>query len=150
MRFFNEVAALPVLTALASAAGCSGGEGTKTEPTCLPEAASTACAAEYTPTFDNVFKYTLSMHCARPGCHVQPNPQGGMALDDIDLAYTNLVNAKSANGEMRVMPGDVKCGKVIVRLESVNEDWSMPPKPGHLPDPELCSIRQWIANGAMR
>ena len=50
---------------------------------------------------------------------------------------------------MRVKPGDVQCGKVIVRLESIDKPWSMPPGKGaHLDDKELCAIRHWIKDGA--
>jgi hypothetical protein len=151
MRFSNELAALASMLALA-AVGCgSDGGGTKTEPTCLPAPGPRDCTALYQPTFANVFSQTLQMHCATTRCHVQPTPTGGMALDSLDTAYDNLVNKKSANGEPRVKPGDTQCGKVIVRLSSVDEPWSMPPGPGsHLMPSELCSIRQWIANGAMK
>src|SRR5690349_18486613 len=150
MRFSNELAALASMLALA-AAGCGGDGNGQTEPTCLPAAGPTDCAALYVPTFANVFTNTLSMHCAVAKCHVEPTPQAGMALDDLDTAYDNLVNKKSANGEPRVIPGDAKCGKFIVRLSSVDEPWSMPPGSGsQLMPTELCSIRQWIANGATK
>src|SRR5258706_12357684 len=138
MRFSNELAALASMLALA-VAGCGDGGSARTEPTCLPAAGSTDCTALYLPTFMNVFANPLVMHCARTGCHLEPNPAGGMALDDLDKAYDNLVNKKSANGEARVVPGDAKCGKFIVRLSSVDEPWSMPPGPmGYLGDRELC------------
>ena len=151
MRFSNELAALASILAALVAAGCGGDGNTQTEPTCLPAAGPTDCTAQYQPTFANVFSVTLKKHCATTGCHVQPTPTGGMALDDLDTAYDNLVNKRSANGEARVEPGNAKCGKFIVRLSSVNEPWSMAPGPmGHLGDTELCSIRQWIANGATK
>lgn len=76
-------------------------------------------------------------------------PTGNMALDNEDQAYTNLISVKSANGEARVNPNDVQCGKVIVRLNSKNESYSMPPGMS-LDAGTLCSIDQWIANGAKR
>ena len=151
MRFSNELAALASVLGLA-AAGCGGGGSggnANAEPTCLRAPGPRDCTALYTPTFTNVFSQTLQMHCATTRCHVQPTPTGGMALDDIDTAYDNLVNKKSANGETRVAPGDTQCGKVIVRLSTAGESWSMPPGMP-LKDFELCSIRQWIANGAMK
>ena len=151
MRFTNELAALASMLALA-ASGCgSDGGSAPIEPRCLPAPGPTDCPALYQPTFANVFQNTLEKHCAVTGCHVEPNPTGGMALDDFGTAYDNLVNKKSANGEPRVKPADVQCGKLIVRLSSVDEPWSMPPGSGsHLMATELCSIRQWIANGATK
>jgi hypothetical protein len=131
------------------ASACSSDNSTTTgEPTCLAEAQSTDCTALYAPTFDAVFANTLSGTCAARECHRAPNPTGNMALDEIETAYTNLL-AKSSTGEPRITPGDVKCGKVIVRLETPGESYSMPPG-RQLPATELCSIRQWIANGAKR
>lgn len=132
------------------ASACSdGNSNTNTgEPTCLAEAQSTDCTALYAPTFDAVFTNTLSKTCAAAGCHREPNPTGNMALDEIEKAYSNLL-AKSPSGEPRITPSDVKCGKVIVRLETPDETYSMPPG-RQLPATELCSIRQWIANGAKR
>jgi hypothetical protein len=108
--------------------------------------AITACTPEYAPTYANVFKYTLSPKCGKGGCHSAPNPKAGLELDQQDTARDNLL-ATNAAGERRVIPSDVKCGKVIVRLETEGEPWSMPPS-SHLGAAELCSIAQWIANGA--
>ena len=132
-------------------ASCSSGDDpspSSGEPSCLAEAQSTDCTATYQPTFDAVFKYIISPTCAASQCHREPNPTGNMALDEIEKAYTNLL-AKSPSGEPRIIPGDVKCGKVIVRLETTGKSYSMPPVTP-LSDGALCSFRKWIANGAKR
>ena len=100
------------------------------------------------PTFQEVFDNTLLPICGEVGCHSGANPQRGLKLDDIDAAYTTLLE-KNAQGEDRVIKGDLACGKVIVRLETAGESWSMPPD-NHLTEPELCAIRHWIKNGAPR
>ena len=149
MRFHSAINGV-VAAALASvvAAACSS-DGGSSEPTCLATAATTNCAPLYQPTFDNVWKYTLSVTCAAVDCHSGSQPTGNMALDQEDQAYANLLS-KSANGEPRVNPRDVQCGKVIVRLHTPNEPYSMPPPPTSLDPGALCAITQWIANGAMR
>ena len=128
---------------------CTSDNPASDEPGCLAMAGSTDCTALYEPTFDNVFKYTLSRTCAATGCHREPNPRADMALDEIEMAFTNL-RADSPSGEPRIIPRDVKCGKLIVRLETKGATYSMPPPPARLSDLELCSIRQWDANGAER
>lgn len=126
---------------------CGSGNGDD-EPACLPAPASTDCTRLYAPTFDNVWKNTLSTTCAAPGCHSGSMPTGDMALDNEDQAYTNLLT-KSTTSEPRVTPNDVKCGKIIVRLHTKGQSYSMPPDQ-MLDANTLCSITQWIANGAMR
>lgn len=115
-------------------------------PTCLAEPVDDACMAQYEPNFDNVFKYTLARTCSQGGCHEGTMPQGGLKLDDIDEAYTNLLDPTAG----RVKPGDLACGKMIVRLETKGEAWSMPRGQNQLALAERCSIRQWISQGAAR
>jgi Planctomycete cytochrome C len=148
----------PLFAALALSA-CSGDSSKgESEPTCLNEAADATCTValygihdgKLAPTFQDVFDNTLKQTCGASSCHSGDAPQGGLKLDDINAAYTGLL-ATNAEGERRVIPGDVTCGKVIVRLESVDKPWSMPPGHGsHLDDKELCAIRHWIKDGANR
>jgi hypothetical protein len=128
------------------APACSGPAESSPEPACLAQAATGTCTPQYAPTYDNVFANTLAKHCGIGGCHAGPNPQGGLELDQKDAARANLLAADAA-GDKRVIPGDTKCGKAIVRLETVGASYSMPPT-GHLDNAELCSIAQWIAQGA--
>jgi hypothetical protein len=136
------------------AGGCAGSAPDEQEPTCLSAAANLDCQASYglaadgktiAPTFQQVFDNTLP-NCTHSNCHGGSDPAGGLELDDIQTAHQELL-AKDANGEPRVTPGDVKCGKVIVRLEMAGKPWSMP-RGGHLDERDLCAIRHWIAEGA--
>jgi hypothetical protein len=147
MRLYT-IRGLALVSLGLAAAACGSSDGSD-EPTCLAKPASTDCTPLYAPTFDNVFNNALSMTCAAAGCHSGSQPKGNMALDQIEQAYTNLL-AKSTTGDPRITPGDVTCGKVIVRLESKGKSYSMPPPPAALRDGEVCSIAQWIANGAKR
>jgi hypothetical protein len=99
------------------------------------------------PTFEQVFMRTFEPTCGISGCHALPNPRGGLRLDDADAAHASLLAA--GNGNARVVPGDLRRGKFLVRLETHGESWSMPP--GHpLDAPTLCTLRHWVANGAPR
>ncbi|HEX4337393.1 MAG TPA: hypothetical protein VH062_15865 [Polyangiaceae bacterium] len=153
MRFYSGVCVLVAVSVGLVAGACgSSNAGTGSgndEPKCLAKAADTSCTPLYEPTFDNVFKNTLSTTCAAPGCHSGSQPTGGMALDEIDKAYTNIL-ATSSTLDPRITPGDVTCGKVLVRLESKDKTYSMPPPPAELRNGEVCSIIQWIAMGAKR
>jgi hypothetical protein len=145
-----------VLTLFLAACGSDKAASPETEPTCLDKPANLDCKPLYglqadggvAPTFQQVFDTTLPNCATSDSCHKGPNAQRGLRLDQIDSAYTNLL-ATNAQHEQRVIPGDVKCGKVIVRLESIDKPWSMPPG-GHLGESDLCSFRHWIANGAKR
>lgn len=146
-----------VLAVTAFSSACSDGSA-ETEPECLPEPANLDCqplyglnpdTGEIAPTFSEVFNTTLKVTCgSQDSCHSSAGANGGLILDDEQKAY-DLLLGKGTDGKPRVRPGDVRCGRVIVRLESVDKPWSMPPG-GHLDEATLCSIRHWIANGAPR
>lgn len=156
-RAARGAAAAAAVAAAGLAPACGGGSGNDhTEPSCLSQPANADCTTVLyglhngviAPTFDDVFTNTLQPVCGAPGCHSGTNPQRGLKLDQIDDAYTTLLE-KSADGEARVIPGNVQCGKVIVRLETAGESWSMPPD-HHLDEATLCAIRHWIKDGANR
>lgn len=122
------------------------------EPTCLSTPGPLDCTALYgtqsdgsiEPTFDQVYENTLSQRCATTSCHGASPPAGGMNLGTIDAAYESLLGDTP-----RIQAGDTECGKFIVRLETPDKPWSMPPGTP-LSNTHLCSIRHWIANGAER
>ena len=137
---------------LVVASACGSTKSPTPEPTCLAANPDATCTDPlYPPNFKDLFDNTLLRTCSNgggptAGCHSAPYPEAGFELDDIDTAYANIL-AKSTTGEPRVIPNDVKCGKVIVRLETAGEPWSMPPD-DHLNDQTLCAITQWIKSGA--
>jgi hypothetical protein len=155
-RAFSSVRVAALMACLGVPfAACSSTDGGDGEPTCLDAAGTLDCSPLYgrqsdgsiAPTFQEVYDNTLT-GCAVSGCHSGASPTGGMQLGTIDEAFASL-HGKSSTGEPRITPGDIECGKVIVRLETVGESYSMPPA-NHLKDSELCSIRHWIKNGATR
>ncbi len=149
MRFSSAICGV-IASALAGivVAACSGDGNGSDVPKCLAKPANTDCSLAYEPTFHNVWQYTLKKTCAAVGCHSGSMPMGNMALDVEDQAYTNLMS-NASDGERRVIPNDVTCGELVVRLNTKNATYSMP-RGTSLPAGELCSIMQWIAMGATK
>jgi hypothetical protein len=144
-----------IVAAIVALPGCAGPKEADAEPLCLSKPADATCTdAAYgvhdgvlMPTFSDVFNGTLKGQCTQAGCHGSVEPQNGLELDVEATAYTDLLGENAAHTEARVIPRNVTCGELIVRLETANESWSMP-QGGHLTDQELCAIRHWIADGA--
>jgi hypothetical protein len=127
-------------------------------PLCLDKAADANCTnvaygihnGSIAPTFSELFTRTLKPSCgSSTSCHAGTNAQHGLRLDDEATAYDSLMAQNAAGTTARVIPNDLKCGELIVRLETPNEPWTMP-KGGHLSDDLLCVVRHWIAEGAPR
>lgn len=144
-----------VLCACAVACGPSEDEA-RPVPLCLAQAADATCtevaygmhSGAIAPTFNEIFTRTLQPSCgSNASCHAGANAQHGLHLDDEATAYRDLMAENAAGTTARVIPNDVKCGELIVRLETPNEPWTMP-KGDHLPENVLCVIRHWIADGA--
>jgi len=125
--------------------GCSGEDSSR--PDCIELGSS--CEPLYLPEFQAVFDNTLSRTCAQAGgaCHSAEGHHGGLVFTDIDQSYALLLGQDG--GKARVKPGNASCSELIVRLESVGEDWQMPPGTA-LPARERCSIRRWVELGAPR
>lgn len=130
---------------LVLSSGCSSPDPA---PGCV-EGLDLACAPLYSPTFDNVFTRTLQPTCAQAGasCHAAEGKQGGLAFDDPDSAYAELVGSASKQGV--VVPGDPSCSALVERLETAEASRRMPPG-NPLSAAERCAIVQWIHDGAKR
>ena len=127
------------------------------EPECLEAAGPLECnplyglspEGEVRPSFADVLKNTLKPTCGSNGaCHRSDGAKGGLVLDDETTAHAALLD-NGSDGRPRVRPGDPRCGKLIVRLETPDKTWSMPPG-SPLDESTLCVIRHWISNGAPR
>jgi hypothetical protein len=122
-------------------------------PACVsPTAAESpdSCPPLYSPTFPEIFQHTLSATCATSGvsCHGVDGKQGGLVFQDEQSSYDALLG-DAGGGKRRVVPGDVACSEVMVRLDVSGHSWSMPPNEP-IDDRVRCSIRKWIASGASR
>jgi hypothetical protein len=114
-----------------------------------------------TPTFATIQSeiFEKGDSAGRPACTnchtaIGRNPAGGTNLTH-DVAYDNLVNARSVNkpGAIRVVPGDPENSYLIHKLEGrpgiVGQ--RMPFNGGpFLTDGQMTILRRWIADGAPR
>ena len=125
-------------------AGC-GDEGASEETPCLPTPTAADCTPQYEPTFENVYKNTITLRCATGGgaCHLAEGAQGNLILEGLDAAYDALVDAG------RVIPGDPDCSMMIKRLFATRSTGLMPPG-SPLSEPERCAVTEWVRRGATR
>jgi hypothetical protein len=138
---------LRVIPVLLSLLAC-GAEDEK-PPACYEAPDPSACAPLYAPEFEQIFTRRFAETCGTEGgsCHGANSKKGGLDFSNIDVAYAGLLGQ---NGEKsRVVPGNVLCSELMVRLDVVGHAWSMPPKQP-LDERERCTIRRWIVNGAAR
>jgi hypothetical protein len=118
---------------LAAVVGCEG------EPCAvLPE----SCTPLYEPTFANVHANTLGPSCAVGGasCHTSEAQQAGLDFSTLDAAHASLLRALGSKTE---------CSPLLVRLESTEQGFSMPPGK-QLPAEERCAVRRYLEAGAPR
>jgi hypothetical protein len=133
-------------------AGCDGGSSAPEPPACV-EIDATGCSPLYPPTFDDVLTRTLVPSCASGGgsCHANASALGaadhGFFVDDTDATHARLVEDRG--DATFVVAGDAACSQVIVRLLVDDDDLRMPPG-SQLSATEVCSVAQWIEQGAVR
>lgn len=93
-----------------------------------------------------MFARTLKPTCAKSGvsCHASTGRQGGVAFEDADEAYRELLESTTA-----VRAGDPSCSPLVARLVATDGKVRMPPGRS-LDASEQCAVIQWIASGARR
>ncbi len=124
--------------------GCGGEPGA---PRCV-EVTVEPCDELYPPTWENVYTNTLIPKCAAGSgaCHTSSDATGaggGLFFDTPAASHARLLA-----GEW-VVAQDAVCSPVVVRIETDDENLRMPPGQEPLDPRERCSIRHWIAEGAM-
>jgi hypothetical protein len=124
-----------LIAGLLALAGCSGGDCVELDGDCTPA---------YPATFANVHQRTLVPSCAVSGasCHATAGAQGGLALENLDDAFSGLV------GDGRVLANDAACSLVMQRLSATGSDQMPPGAP--LSESQRCAIAKWISEGAQR
>lgn len=130
--------ALPSLVVLACAACAAPSEGEQTACVtmnldCRPLVAP--------PTFDAIYTNILQPTCAAGGGPCHNSGAGNLDMRSADVAYAALAS--------RIDPSTIGCSTLARRLETTDEAFRMPPG-SKLSEPQLCAIRQWMAQGAMR
>lgn len=147
-------ARIALVILLASAvAGCDGGgdEGPPL-PACVE--VDPGCTPLYEPTFDRVFTETLQPRCGVAGgaCHGEAGADGaaagGLVLTDPDESFAILRGEDGGSGFVQAQ--DPACSLLVVRLVVDDPELRMPPGAAALAGGELCSVVQWIEQGANR
>jgi len=140
-----------VLTALAlvGCAGCSSnGDSSSTDPPCVT-GLDAGCAATYDPpTYDTIYTSILVPNCAvgTGTCHTSDFAPDGLVFADETTSYDTLLGLDG--GTPLVLPGNPGCSTLMKRLESTDPDYHMPKGPSFLSAGDLCTIVQWISQGA--
>lgn len=119
---------------------CESGSGDDGAPSCV-EIDVTACALLYPATYEQVWSQTLAPSCSGGGsaCH----PSGAaLSFQDAAVTYDDLLDGAL------VIPGDPGCSPLMIRLESDDPSFRMPPGSTPIHAGARCSIANWIANGA--
>jgi Planctomycete cytochrome C len=131
--------------------GCTGSSDTGdagTDPPCVT-GLTASCAATYAPpTFDTIFTNIFQPNCAvgTGTCHTSDFAAGGIVFADAGAAYATLLGADG--GTPYVLPDNPGCSTLMKRLESSDPSYHMPRGPTSLSDGDLCTIVQWIDEGA--
>lgn len=125
-----------------SLSACTGDGDGDQAPACV-EIDYAGCAPLYPPSWDQVWQQTLAPSCSGGGsaCH---GSGGELLLTDPATAYTGL----TSGAHPQIVPGDPACSPVMIRLESDDPNFRMPPGNTALPAGARCSIATWITNGA--
>jgi len=126
--------------------GCPDNNAEPPAPVCLEAGViDTACAAAYTPTYDELYTRTLQPTCAKSGasCHASTGKQGGLDFSDKEAVYAAMLKNNVARA------GQPECSSVVQRVIATDGLVRMPPG-ANIPAGEQCALIQWIANGAKR
>ncbi len=104
------------------------------------------CALLYPPTWDQVWEQTITTSCSGGGaaCHDDGEDGERLRLVEPDAAYLALTEGEHP----QVIPGDPRCSPLLIRLESEDPTYRMPPGNTALAAGARCSIATWVAAGA--
>jgi hypothetical protein len=137
--------------ALVLLAACNGSSGTSSsDPPCVT-GLDAGCAATYDPpTYDTIYTSILVPNCAvgTGTCHTSDFAPDGLVFADETASYDTLLGVNG--GTPLVLPDNPGCSTVMKRLESTDPDYHMPKGPSFLSAGDLCTIVQWISQGAPR
>lgn len=130
---------------VALALAACGDDGESTVCTELPA----TCAPAFSPTWDNVYEDVIQRRCggsAGPACHGPDGKMGNLVLYEKESSYQALLGMDGTRA--RVKPTDPECSMLMERLTTSDEIRRMPQGARPLSASEICSVQQWIAQGA--
>ncbi|MCA9652945.1 MAG: hypothetical protein KC501_23720 [Myxococcales bacterium] len=137
---------LALVASLMLAGGCEPDDDDDGGPSCVERDAAT-CAPLYEPTWDRVFTQTIQPSCGTAGaaCHASAQASGasgGFVVTDMAATHSALLDGGF------VVPGDEACSDLMVRLDTDDTSYLMPPGSQPIDEGERCAVAQWIAQGA--
>jgi hypothetical protein len=121
-----------------------------TGPSCVVNLAEDCHPLHDPPAYNTIFAEVLQPTCAQgmSTCHTADAKKGGLVFENADDAYALLLG--TVGGRARVIPGDPACSPLVIRLESPEPTFRMPPGPTPLLASARCEITRWIGQGAAR
>lgn len=137
-----------------SITACGAGSGKDLDNQGLPIKDSTEQPPEQNDgvTLANLQQNIFGAICTN--CHTGSNAPRGLRLDSEDNSYAFLVNhaADEVPELMRVSPGNPDASYIIRKLEGASGivGGRMPLGGPYLTQPQINTVRDWIANGAPR
>jgi hypothetical protein len=119
-------------------------------PACVTDLPKTCSPLYDPPTFDTIYEKILHPTCAEgiATCHTTDGAKAGLVFENVDDAYALLLGKR--DGRARVIPNNPGCSLIVIRTQSSDPNFRMPPGDVPLPDAEFCDIRLWIEQGAPR
>jgi hypothetical protein len=144
---------IEALVAAASLLACSNGGNGSSDDADVPcvTGLDAGCAATYDPpTYDAIYSGILVSNCAvgTGTCHTSDFAPDGLVFADETTSYDTLLAVNG--GTALVLPGNPGCSTLMKRLESTDPSYHMPKGPSFLSAGDLCTIVQWISQGAPR
>ena len=136
------------LLLILSCSGCTNSN--PADPPCV-QGLTPSCAATYAPpTYSTIFTNIFQPNCAvgTGTCHTADAAMAGLAFANADTAYAELLGQNG--NKQRVIPNDPGCSLLMKRLESTDPSYRMPKGNQPLSAGDLCTIVQWISQGAPR
>lgn len=143
---------IALLAVAMSLTRCGGGDDGDPPPAQCVENLNVDCRPllHDPPLYSTIYRDLIQPQCTLgSSCHSADGAMGGLVLSNADDTYDALLGLKG--GTKRVLPSDPACSPLIVRLESRNPDFGMPPGAGsRLSEAALCDFVQWIKRGAQK
>jgi hypothetical protein len=146
------VAALAALGAFGACSSASPGSTASSagDPPCVT-GLTPSCAATYAPpTYDTIFTNIFQSNCSvgTGTCHTSDFAAGGLVFADESTSYATLLGSNGSTA--LVVPNDPGCSTLMKRLTSTDPSYHMPRGSTSLSAGDLCTIVQWIDEGALQ
>ena len=151
MKVASRVVSIALFTCALYGTACSGVDdepGSDARPSCVEQLNLNCSVLHDPPIYPTIYQTLIQPQCTLgSGCHSADGAMGGLVLANADDSYDALLGLRG--GPKRVVPRNAACSPLVVRLESHDPNFQMPPG-SPLTAPELCDFVQWIQAGAQK